>query len=62
MQMNAPGATEHVAKRFCSWLRVVLDAILKHKKDPTTVEAHRRSGHYKFQHGLTPEEVVNRSD
>ena len=56
------GATEHVGKHFCVWLKALLEAIRNHKMQPDTMESRRRSGDTKGQHGLTPQEVADREE
>ena len=55
------GALEHVAKHFASWTRRLARAVTRHKEDPATVEARTRSGSAPGKHGLTPEQVANRT-
>ena len=62
VQENALNAVEHVGKCFCGWLRSVLNAIDKHKKEDETEQARRRSGYTRGQHGLTPQEQADRTE
>ena len=62
VQENGLDASEHVGKCFCGWLRSVLNAIDKHKKEDETVQARRRSGNTRGQHGLTSQEEAERTE
>ena len=55
-------ALEHVAKNFGKWAQKIMKTISRHKEDPDTIEARRKSGQQRGKHGLTPEEVKNRED
>ena len=57
-----PGAAERVGKRFCDWLKTLLEAIHYHKMQSDTRESTRRSGKTKGQHGLTRQEVADREE
>ena len=62
VQEKAVDAVEHVGRCFCGWLRSVLNAIDKDKKEDETVQARRRSGNTSGQHGLTPQEEADRTE
>ena len=62
MRQNKEEAAAQTARTFCVWLRAVLDAIDRHKKDQATEEARQRSGNTKFQHGLTREQEAEREE
>ena len=62
MQSDPFVATEHVGRRFCAWLKTLLEAIRNHKMQPDTMESRRRSGDTKGQHGLTRQEVADREE
>ena len=55
------GALEHVAKNFGKWAQKIIKAIWRHKEDPETIEARRKSGQQRGKHGLTTEEVKKTS-
>ena len=55
-----PGAVERVGKRFCDWLKTLLEAIHYHKMQSDTRESTRRNGDTKGRHGLTWQEVADR--
>ena len=54
------GALEHVAQNFAKWAQRVGRAIVRHKDDPDTQEARRKSGHAFGKHGLTVDEEQQR--
>ena len=60
LKTNPEGALEHVAKNFVKWTQRVIKAVARHKDDPQTKEASRRTGQKKGQHGLTDDEFQKR--
>ena len=61
LQNNYYGAVEHVAKHFASWTRRLARAVTRHKQDPKTEEARRRSGNSYGMHGLTEQQLQDRT-
>ena len=57
---NYHGAVEHVAKHFASWTRRLARAVARHKLDPKTEEARRRSGNSYGMHGWTEQQLQDR--
>ena len=49
-------------KNFAKLAQRIMKAISRHKEDPESIEARRKSGQQRGKHGLTPEEVKNRED
>ena len=62
LDTNHSGALEHVAKNFAKWTQKVARAVTRHKTDPDTQEARRRSGSSYGKHGLSEEEVRRRRE
>ena len=55
------GALEHVGTHFASWTRRLARATRRHKTNPKTQEARIRSGTAFGKHGLTPQQVQDRT-
>ena len=53
---------EHVAENFAKWTQRVVRAIERHKREPDTEEARRKSGLQKGKHGLNNEEELARDE
>ena len=62
LQTNYNGALEHVATHFGKWAQRLARAIHRHKNDPETQDARRRSGKGPGKHGLTEEEARLRQE
>ena len=60
LETNFTGALEHVATHFASWVRRLARSVAIHKAHPQTDEARTRSGTAFGQHGLTPQQVLDR--
>ena len=62
IRCDPDGAIEYVAQHFASWTQRLARSLRKHKEAPNTVEARRRSGDAKWQHGLTAGELQRRNE
>ena len=62
IRCDPDGAIEYVAQHFASWTQRLARSLRKHKEAPNTVEARRRSGDTKWQHGLTAGELQRRKE
>ena len=61
LQNDYYGAVEHVAKHFASWTRRLAQAVTRHKKHRKTDEARIRSGNTFDMHGLTEQQLQDRT-
>ena len=61
LNTNFNGVVEHVATNFASWTRRLARAVTRHKQDPKTEEARRRSGNSYGMHGLTEQQLQDRT-
>jgi hypothetical protein len=62
LESDFNGASEHVVKHFASWTRRLARAVSRHKSEPASQEARARSGSAFGKHGLTPEQLQDRTD
>jgi hypothetical protein len=60
VRQDHAAASKHIRTHFVAWVRNVLDAMVRHRTDPQTVAAKRRSGGVKDTSGLTDAEKLAR--